>query len=225
MKKFLLCTVTAAGLALASPAFADTITISGSVDGAGFGPFGSPDGTLNINNQSVGTGIFDLNTVTINSETFLAAPGVLSTNTLNIDQNTGGNHTLVLDISANGLAGVAGLTDFLSSFSVTGQSTAGWTAREQTFINGVQLADTGVFAAVADSAFATDAATIGSTFDAEVQYTINSVGTGQFNGGIDISVAAVPEPSSWAMMILGFVGVTVMGAKRRRNDKQAFRFV
>ena len=44
-------------------------------------------------------------------------------------------------------------------------------------------------------------------------------------GGTVNTVAAVPEPSSWAMMILGFVGVTVMAAKRRRNDKQAFRFV
>jgi hypothetical protein len=191
MKKLLLAAVFALAV---SPAMADTISLSGSVDGVNFGPLTSPFGSLNIINQSVGTGIFNLNTVTVNSESFLAAPGVLATNTLNIQQADTGNHLLVLDITAFGLAGIPGLTNFLSSFSVTGQSSAGWFAREQTFINGNQLADTGIFAAVADSAFSTNSATIGSTYNAEVIYTINSRGVGQFNGGIDISVAAVPGP-------------------------------
>ena len=37
------------------------------------------------------------------------------------------------------------------------------------------------------------------------------------------TVAAVPEPSTWAMMILGFCGIVVMGAKRRRYGERAFR--
>ena len=37
-------------------------------------------------------------------------------------------------------------------------------------------------------------------------------------------VAAVPEPSTWAMMILGFTGVGFM-AYRRRNQMPAFRVV
>ena len=39
------------------------------------------------------------------------------------------------------------------------------------------------------------------------------------------AVAAVPEPSTWAMMILGFAGIVVMGAKRRREGGAAFRLV
>jgi hypothetical protein len=36
--------------------------------------------------------------------------------------------------------------------------------------------------------------------------------------------APVPEPSTWAMMILGFAGIVFMGAKRRReNNHRAFR--
>jgi hypothetical protein len=35
-------------------------------------------------------------------------------------------------------------------------------------------------------------------------------------------VAAVPEPSTWAMMILGFFGVGFMAY--RRKDRAAFRF-
>jgi PEP-CTERM motif len=37
-------------------------------------------------------------------------------------------------------------------------------------------------------------------------------------------VAAVPEPATWAMMLLGFAGVGVM-AYRRKNSGAAFRFV
>jgi hypothetical protein len=35
----------------------------------------------------------------------------------------------------------------------------------------------------------------------------------------------VPEPSTWAMMLLGFCGIVVMGAKRRREGGSAFRLV
>jgi len=40
-----------------------------------------------------------------------------------------------------------------------------------------------------------------------------------------IPTAAVPEPSTWAMMILGFCGVVVMGARKRRREGQTFRFI
>lgn len=218
MRHLLATTAILAALAVTAPAYADTISVSGSVDAVAFGPLNSANGTLNIANQSVGTGIFNLNTLTIDSETFLASPGVLDTNTINVDQNVGGSHTLVLDITAFGLAGTAGVNQFLSSFSVTGQSTSGWTAREETFINGGLLADTGVFAAVADSASSINGATIGSLFNAEVIYTIMSTGIGQFNGGIDISVAqaATPVPASLPFMAAGLVGLYGLARRRRQ---------
>jgi len=39
------------------------------------------------------------------------------------------------------------------------------------------------------------------------------------------SVAAVPEASTWAMMILGFFGVGGLAMAKRRRDSQAFRLV
>ena len=36
-------------------------------------------------------------------------------------------------------------------------------------------------------------------------------------GDATLQVAAVPEPSTWAMMILGFVGITFMGMRRRSH--------
>jgi hypothetical protein len=43
------------------------------------------------------------------------------------------------------------------------------------------------------------------------------VGSGQFTGEMDPITAAVPEPSTWAMMILGFVGIGFMTYRRRKG--------
>jgi hypothetical protein len=43
--------------------------------------------------------------------------------------------------------------------------------------------------------------------------------------GFATQVAAVPEPSTWAMMILGFCGIVVMGARSRRREGHPFRLV
>jgi hypothetical protein len=208
----LLAALAAASALSMSAAYADAINLTATVDGVAAGSASSPDGSLTVTNQSFG--VFNLNSLSINSETFLAPPGILSSNTLDVDQTATGTHTLVLDITATGLAGPNALQDFLSSFSVSGQ-TAGWSVIERTTINGVTLATTPLFTGVSDSAFSTNAAFAGALFTADEHYTITSVGEGSFNGGIDIS-AAVPEPSTWGMMLLGFVGLAFAFHKRRR---------
>jgi hypothetical protein len=208
----LLVALAAASALSASAAYADAINLTATVDGVVAGSASSPDGSLTVTNQSFGA--FNLNSLSINSETFLAPPGILSSNTLDVDQTTTGTHTLVLDIVATGLKGPNALQDFLSSFSVSGQ-TAGWAVIERTTINGVTLATTPLFTGVSDSAFSTNAAFAGALFTADEHYTITSVGEGSFNGGIDIS-AAVPEPATWGMMLLGFVGLAFAFHKRRR---------
>jgi hypothetical protein len=42
-------------------------------------------------------------------------------------------------------------------------------------------------------------------------------------GLVITQVAAVPEPSTWAMMILGFAGVGFMASRRKRSSGLAFR--
>ena len=51
---------------------------------------------------------------------------------------------------------------------------------------------------------------------------LSGTGGGTAGYGGTLSVAAVPEPSTWAMMILGFFGVGFM-AYRRKSSGKAFR--
>jgi hypothetical protein len=47
----------------------------------------------------------------------------------------------------------------------------------------------------------------------------------EFSPNITNTVAAVPEPSTWAMMLLGFAGVGFMAYRRRAGQSQAMRLV
>jgi PEP-CTERM motif len=42
-----------------------------------------------------------------------------------------------------------------------------------------------------------------------------TTGLGLQNTGLDLTISAVPEPSTWAMMILGFAGVGFMAYRRK----------
>jgi len=207
----------AALVALTAPGKADTINVVAIVDGALAYSDSSSTGTLTAP-PFFPIGVYT-NSLTI--QTFLVAPDVLRTTMLNINQTAGGSHQLIIHIGAQGLSGPNALTNWLSTFSVS-DLTAGWSVQEQTFINGVLLADTGVMLAAASLSAFTGAAAVGGLFNAEVTYIINSVGIGDFSGGIDISVAdiavaAVPEPATWSMMILGFAGIGFMAYRRSRK--------
>jgi hypothetical protein len=66
----------------------------------------------------------------------------------------------------------------------------------------------------------------GSATLAAGNYYLDLSGTGGGTSGYggNLSTAAVPEPSTWAMMILGFFGVGFM-AYRRRNQSASLRVV
>ena len=207
--------VTAMGC-LGGASLADSIVATARVDGVLVATENSADGNLNVSSQSFGP-LFNLNSLSINTESFLAPPGLMSTNTLDVGQNLSGIHQLVIDIVGLGLVGPGAIESLLSSFSVSGM-TAGWSAREQTFINNGLLADTGTFSNPSDSAFSVNPALVTNPFNAEVKYTINSVGIGQFNGGIDISAAPVPGPVAGAGLpgLLGIMALAALGSFRRK---------
>jgi hypothetical protein len=213
MKKLLLATV--ATLALAMPAWADNIILTATVDGTLVNTTTSANGTLDVSDVSFGT-VYNLNSLSINTQTFLAPPGILNTNTLNVDQSTGGTHQLIIDILGQNLVGPGSLQALLSEFSVTGLTT-GWNAQEQTFINGTLLSDTGVFTANSASADVVASAFVTNPFTAEARYTINSVGIGQFNGGIDINAVPGPVVGAGLPGLLGMLGFGGFKFWRRRK--------
>jgi hypothetical protein len=47
------------------------------------------------------------------------------------------------------------------------------------------------------------------------------VGAGQFNASFSLSGSPVPEPSTWAMMLLGFAGLGFAGYRRARMARPA----
>ena len=63
-------------------------------------------------------------------------------------------------------------------------------------------------------------ACLGCTSSSMLSDVSISFGTNGFS--VPATVVAAPEPSTWAMMILGFFGVGFM-AYRRRNQTTAFR--
>jgi hypothetical protein len=72
--------------------------------------------------------------------------------------------------------------------------------------------------AVAESFFRDDVIDLGSSLGPNVDltfgYNLVAEGTGGF--GFDLGVGgAVPEPSTWAMMLAGFAGLGFAGYRRR----------
>lgn len=221
MRQHLLLASAAALVLLVSPVRADVIDLFATVDGGAPSHTQSVDGTLDV--IGVALGPFSLNTIHATSQVVLPPPGILDTNTLNLQQTNTGSHTLIIDIIASQLTGTTALANILSSFSVSGL-TAGWSAREQTYINGLLLSDTGIFTTPSASAFETKTALLTNPYSAEVKYTISSVGIGGFNGGIDMSATPVPLPLAGVGLpglVAACLGLFGLHWRRRRRELMA----
>ena len=74
--------------------------------------------------------------------------------------------------------------------------------------------------AAADSFFQDQVIKLGSSFGPDVALTFgyNLVADGSGGYGFDLAVGgAVPEPSTWAMMAIGFAGLAALGLRARRR--------
>jgi PEP-CTERM motif len=101
-------------------------------------------------------------------------------------------------------------------------SGAGFQSMEFTIeANGVEILDTTFRSlSIAESFFHDDVIDLGSDFGSTIDltfgYTLVADGTGGF--GFDFALGgAVPEPSTWAMMLLGFAGLGFAGRRARRR--------
>ena len=206
---------------LASGADASVVTIGVSSDG------GSQVTTSGTNSAvfTGSAGVFNINTISATAAPALPID-LLDSTSLDVVSTALGLHTLTVFITAQGLLTPTGLNTFVSNFTEN-TLPAGYTVTEQTFISSANALFTGTLLSSASftnigTSVQSALANAGSgPYSLTEVYTINANGSGTASSTINIS--AVPEPSTWAMMILGFIGVGFMAY--RRNDKQAgFRF-
>ena len=50
-------------------------------------------------------------------------------------------------------------------------------------------------------------------------FVIHATGAGDTNLSIDLTSSVIPEPSTWAMMLLGFAGLAFLGYRQTRRAK------
>jgi hypothetical protein len=168
-------------------------------------------------------GSFTLNTVS--GATAPIVTDSVNGNSLDVSSATPG--VLNVFITASGLTSPIGNIPFLSSFTEN-LLTGGITTLLQTGLstaNALYALTTPLgsanFTNIGTSVQTTTAATGSGPYSVTEEYTITSTGVGNANS--TIIVTAVPEPSTWAMMILGFLGVGFL-AYRRKGSRTGFRF-
>jgi hypothetical protein len=215
-------------MAFASAASAaDTVTIGlqeAGVNGGAITNEGSSPTSDGVTGLSYGS--FVVNNI---DGTAPAGGALFDTAALDVSGGTAG--VLNVYVTASGITSPTGLESFLSTLTSNALST-GWTVTEKTFLdagNGIFATTTplssNTFSNIGTDIVSQIANTGAGPYSVTEEYTITSVaGPGAANDTIDLSVAAVPEPATWAMMLLGVFGI---GAALRsaRNRQTAFAAV
>ena len=211
MKRLLLATALIA-LAAATPANAN-VTFENGLNGTGtnvvFTGINGNVATGSFNGQF--SGLVDFSDLT-NSATFTASGG----NAIKVE----GTNNLQIDTFAAGHLGILGTTTQIFSVKGTGHLTAVVRAVDANGNLEILPFDLGNLGPGQN----------GFTFtasDGEVMTRLTLLDIGgnitdfehyRIDVGVVPSVAAVPEPSTWAMMILGFAGVGFMAYRRRQGQ-------
>jgi PEP-CTERM motif len=228
-KILLLSAVAAAALGVAGTAQASTISIGTSINGGAITTqaSGATPGPVTFTGP---VGAYNLDTV---SGIDLTAAS-LDSNSINGTSN-GTLDTLNVFISASDITSFSGLVQALSGLTVNFLS-KGWTVMESTFednsnmvfgttansLTAIQLA-TNTFTSGPDIFTLLTPVSVTTPFSVTEEFVIQSNGfSGSANNTIDLS-GTVPEPSTWAMLGLGFAGMGLLGlARRQKGSRYAF---
>ena len=127
-------------------------------------------------------------------------------------------------VSVSDASGVTGLRTGLSGLTVN-FLTPGWTVTESTYEDNsntvfgtMNLLSTHTFTSGPAALASLAMVNITSPFSVTELYQISSNGlSGAANDTIDLSAATVPEPSTWAMMLLGFAGLGFTAFRKSRR--------
>jgi len=145
---------------------------------------------------------------------------VLLGSTSHVQNSVGSGGTLDVYVTRTGISTSFPPT-FFSSFT-SNVLTTGWTLTEQSFLGtanqkfGGTLLSSYTFVPPGLGTFSHfQPATPDATYSITQRYTVTAVGLGESLA--TISVAAIPEPGTWALMIMGFGGAgTLLRARRRQ---------
>ncbi|MFL5297085.1 MAG: PEPxxWA-CTERM sorting domain-containing protein [Phenylobacterium sp.] len=207
----------AAGLALSASADAATlVTIGLSTNGFGFiTPVGVPGPTS--------TSVFNLNfgPWEVTADAHLGFfPDLLNSNTF--AANASGVGTLWLYVTVQGLTGFT--PGFISGFTENLLS-SNWFVLEETLLSATNQLFTGFTLSAASFTQTGGVSAISHLTAGPDPYSVTEVfqisaggnASRQGNAQSTIDIMAVPEPATWALMIVGFGGVGAMLRGRRRT--------
>lgn len=189
------------------------------------------DGSTVVDTVSSSSGNLNLNTSDANfstiSATVVGVPQIanpdLSSVTLNVKSATAGSHTLTINILQTGVSAAAG-----TKLSTTGTTNdligAPGPTVETSYFNGTSITSLGTMLAqhsfpagdVSDH-FGPIVSLLGSALTSDAQsYAITFTAAGQSsNDSIQIKTA-IPEPSTWAMLLGGFAFIALVGWRKAK---------
>ena len=123
-----------------------------------------------------------------------------------------GSHILTVDVLQSAISGRGGT---LSTFTVNGLTNDPGPTTESTFADGGLLASHTFPVTLLDGSFGPVAAAAGTFSSDETQFAVDFTAPRQSFGGSIQLTTGVPEPSTWAMLALGFGLMGLLGFRRR----------
>jgi hypothetical protein len=232
MRNLLLGATLLSGLvALASPVSAanTALILWNSADPSGF------EAATGTGSAALNSSDLDGITITLSNVTRQTAPNRLSEGNINIDNTTTSTQTLKLIAGANGYLGpnslfnltgtigiVSGSADFAGSFFVDSANTLNG-ANETVVGTNLNNFNSGLLSgpfSFSDNLKGIDKV-LGPYGMAEELTLTLAPGAQIFVQGASMQAGAIPEPKTWAMLILGFGMMAFMGARKVRKDRLA----
>jgi PEP-CTERM motif len=181
------------------------------------------NGTLIDNVTGITTGAASLTAndanfanITINAQGSPILPNAdLSSVTLDATAGVGftGSHELTIDVSQSAITGRG---NTLSTFTVNGLVNDPGPTTESTFADGGLLASHTFPVALLDGSFGPVSTATGAFTSDEIQFAVDFTAARQSFGGSAQLTTNVPEPSTWAMLLLGFGLLAWVGHSRTR---------
>ena len=218
----------ASSLILATGAHATTITIG--LQETGFNGnnilvVGSPSNTGSNSVTGVSFGTWTVNTVTAEDVTVLGLPSILNSNAQDISTTTAG--TLKVYVTDVGLTVPLNSVDFKTDFAVNdladiaGATLTSYFNQNNSAFGTTTTIDSAFFSAIG-SANGPGKTVLGVTSPYSITevYTLTHLAglSGNDNVTIDLNgVGSIPEPSTWAMMLLGFASLGFAGYRASRK--------